>query len=317
MVLAGVLLAVLLPIPEPLFPPTDLLHVTISVRELNGRELLRIGEIHDVQNHHLESLTYYEQALASFRRNKRHRDEAVALFKIGSVMERQGRREAAAARLEESLRLFEKFPAHPMYPFALLTLGRVSAWLGAREQAGRLFERARDRFLQAGDLQGLGTSKLQLGLLWISDGRTGEGVNLLQETLKDAQARRDDNQALAASLALGDGWWVAGALAAALPYYREALTMARRQQQPRFEAQLLHRLSALLEAMGQPERAIEFAESAVTSYRLLRDPSGEAAAWTLLANLLSQVGEEQRADDARERALLLYQHQQIVVHAIP
>jgi hypothetical protein len=35
----------------------------VPVRALSGDELLRIGDIHDVQNHFPEALTYYEQAL--------------------------------------------------------------------------------------------------------------------------------------------------------------------------------------------------------------------------------------------------------------
>ncbi|HZH49986.1 MAG TPA: tetratricopeptide repeat protein, partial [Nitrospira sp.] len=46
-----------------------------SVRKLTGDELLRIGEIHDVQNHFPEALTYYEQALESFRATKQWRGE--------------------------------------------------------------------------------------------------------------------------------------------------------------------------------------------------------------------------------------------------
>ncbi|MDF2459489.1 MAG: protein of unknown function, TPR-like, partial [Nitrospira sp.] len=43
------------------------------VRALSGDELLRIGEIHDVQNHFPEALTYYEQALQSFRARKQRK----------------------------------------------------------------------------------------------------------------------------------------------------------------------------------------------------------------------------------------------------
>ena len=101
MVASGFLLALLL---SPFasawaFDGPWFLQPVSSNRKLNGDELLRIGEIHDVQNHFPEALTYYEQALDSFRARKQRRGEAITLTKIALIFERQGHREAAAARL--------------------------------------------------------------------------------------------------------------------------------------------------------------------------------------------------------------------------
>ena len=103
------------------FDETWLLHPASSARKLNGDELLRIGEIHDVQNHFPEALTYYEQALEFFRATKQRQGEATALTKIGSIFERQGRREAAAAQLRDALALFSKVPNSPAHAEALLS----------------------------------------------------------------------------------------------------------------------------------------------------------------------------------------------------
>ena len=69
----------------------------ISARTLSGQELVSIGQIHDVQNHFPEALTYYEQAVDAFRAHKQRKGEATALTKIASILERQGRRKEAAA----------------------------------------------------------------------------------------------------------------------------------------------------------------------------------------------------------------------------
>ena len=57
----------------------------VSARTLSGDELVRIGEIHDVQNHFPEALTYYGQALDAFRAHKQRKGEAVVLTKIASI----------------------------------------------------------------------------------------------------------------------------------------------------------------------------------------------------------------------------------------
>jgi len=293
--------------------PWFLQHVS-SARKLNGDELLRIAEIHDVQNHFPEALTYYEQALDSFRASKQRRGEAIALGKIGLIFERQGRREAAAARLQEALALFSRFPDEAVHADALLALGRVSAWLGDREKAGRLFQQAIHRFSQSQNLRGVGLATIQLGLLQISDGRSDEGGGLLNKVLRDGQNRHDDSQTLAALLALGDAQWILDQPEAARTWYKEALVLAENGLYTRLEADLQRRLSHVYEAMGQPEHGITPAKRALTLYQSLRDPSGEAASWALLASLYRMAGQESQGEEATERALLIHRHQQFMVH---
>lgn len=318
MVASGVLLALLLSSLNAAwaFGQPWFLQSVSSARKLNGDELLRIAEIHDVQNHFPEALTYYEQALASFRASKQQRGQAVTLVKIGSIFERQGRREAAAARLQEALSLFSKFPDHPAHADALLALGRVSAWLGSRDEAGRLFEQAIHRFGQSHNLHGVGQAKTQLGLLQISDGRSEEGMRLLETVLQDAQGRHDETQILAALLALGDAQWVLDQLDGARASYRDALMLAEKGLQTRLEADLQRRLSYVYEALGRPEQGIAPAKRALTLYQSLRDPSSEAASWALLATLYRATGQESQGEEATQRALLIHRYQQLMVHAV-
>src|SRR5437899_3944861 len=66
-----------------------------SSRALDGEELLRIGDLHEVQHHWQEALPYYQRALAAFREKHIRRGEAQALLKIGQVLERQNRLDEA------------------------------------------------------------------------------------------------------------------------------------------------------------------------------------------------------------------------------
>src|SRR2546430_17726945 len=68
-----------------------------SPRMLDGDELLKIGDLHEVQNHLQEALPYYQRALAAFRAKKNRRGAAAALVRTGSIHERQGSHPAALA----------------------------------------------------------------------------------------------------------------------------------------------------------------------------------------------------------------------------
>ena len=86
------LLILLLPSVPPAWasPPTQGTP-TAAPNQLSGHELLRIGEIHDQQEHFPETLTYYQLALAKFREKKQPQGIATALMKIARVLERQGK----------------------------------------------------------------------------------------------------------------------------------------------------------------------------------------------------------------------------------
>jgi tetratricopeptide (TPR) repeat protein len=288
----------------------------ISVRTLRGDELLRIGEIHDVQNHFPEALMYYEQAVETFRVAKQRQGQATALTRIGSIFERQGRREAAAMRLRDALSLFSKVPDSPAHADALLTLGRVSAWLGSREDASRLFAQAMDRYGRSHNVEGLSSARIQLGLLRISDGQNQEGLRLLKETFEDAQSRHDPGQMLTASLALGDGCWIMDDPQAAGLHYEQSLAMIEQRPQASMEAGLRYRLSAIYGVTGQQEKGVEFSRRAVTLYQSMRDLSGEAAAWSQLASHQQALGQNQQAEESEQRALSIYKQKQLMVHAI-
>src|SRR2546428_1107094 len=74
-----------------------------SPRTLDGDELLKIGDLHEVQNLLQEALPYYQRALAAFRAKKDRRGEAAALVRIGSIHERQGSHAEALAALDAAV----------------------------------------------------------------------------------------------------------------------------------------------------------------------------------------------------------------------
>jgi tetratricopeptide (TPR) repeat protein len=288
----------------------------LSARTLSGDELVRIGEIHDVQNHYPEALTYYSEALESFRVRKQRKGEAVVLTKIGLIFERQGRREEAAVQFRQALALFSKTADSPVHADALFGAGRVSLWLGAREQAATLFQRAKERYRRAQNVQALESVTVQSGLLKVSDGTPEEGLHELQQVVEDAGARHDQERTLTALMALGDAHWILDRADAAGTHYQQSLALLQQRPQASIEARLRIRLAALNGMRGREEEGIQFAKRAVTLSQSLGDTSGEAAAWALLGSLHEALGHDSEMEEAFRRALAIYRKQPVSVHAI-
>ena len=288
----------------------------VSARTLSGEELVRIGEIHDVQNHFPEALTYYDQALATFRAQKQRKGQAVALTKIASIFERQGRRQEAGVRVRQALELFSKTSDSPVHGDALFLSGRISLWLGDREEAAGLFERAKERYRRTQNVQALGAVRIQSGLLNVSEGSSHRGLVELQQVLDEARSRRDQDQTLAASVAIGDANWILDRTEVASAQYEQSVALLEQRPEVATEARLRIRLAALSSATRREEQGIESAKRAVTLYQSLRDVSGEAAAWALLASLHQALGHAPEGEEALRRALAIYRQQAVVVHPV-
>lgn len=284
-------------------------------RTLSGEELVKIGEIHDVQNHFPEALTYYEQALEAFRAHKQRKGQAVVRTKIGSILERQGRRKEAAAQLQQALALFSQYPDSPVYADALYASGRVSLWVGSREEAASLFEQAKERYRRAQNVRALGSVMLRSALLKVSDASPDEGFREMEQVLDIARTRGDEEQTVAALLSLGDGNLILDRTDAAGTYYEQSLALLSQRPQAALEAGLRIRLAAVSVAAGREEQGIESGKRAVTLFQSLGDVSGEAAAWAILASLHEGLGHGAEADEAYRRSLSIYKQRTLAVHA--
>jgi len=287
-----------------------------SARTLTGDELVRIGQIHDAQNHYPEALTYYEQAVEAFRTQKQRKGEAIVLTKIASIFERQGRRRDAAVQLRRALELFSKTSNSAVHADALYALGRIELWVGSREEAASRFAQAKDIYRRLHNEPALGAVMLQSGLLKVSDASSEEGLHEIQQVFDAARARRDDEQTLAALVAMGDADWVLDRIQAAVAHYEEGLALLAQRPHARMEAGLRLHLAALAGVRGREEEGIALAKRAITLYQSLPDMSGEAASWALLASFYEALDQGAEAEEALRRSLAIYRQQSVTIHAI-
>jgi tetratricopeptide (TPR) repeat protein len=285
-----------------------------AIGTLSGQELLRIGGIHDDQQHFLETLTYYELALSKFGETKQPRGAAMALVKIARVRERQGKPEAAYGSLQEALPILARSPDRAAHAGALLAMGRVASRLGRVDEARDSLSQAVSLFTKAKDSGSRNEALIQLGLLQVGNGSAEAGVAALRQAYQDAKTRRDLDQQLMALLALGEAYGLLEQSTEARNYYTEGLRLAEVEHRVPAEAKLRLRLAQIESAGGQLNESIASGKRALLLSQTLRDPVTEAAAWSLLADLFRKTEREPEAEEAEKRAVAIYRAREIFVH---
>lgn len=287
-----------------------------SPNQLSGHELLRIGEVHDQQEHFPETLTYYQLALSKFREKKQLQGVATALMKIARVQERQGKLQEASTSLQEAVPLFAQTADRSAHAEALLATGRVAAQLGQRDASRDALTQAATLFTRVRNARGWNDTMVQLGLLQVVDGETEAGLSALQKAADEARTRRHLEQQFTATVALGDAHWLLGHLAEAKTHYTDALALAEAEHHVPFEGMLQLRLARLDEGKTTLNDRLALAKRALLIAQSIHDSAGEADAWSLLADLHRQLGEQAEADQADARAVAIYRNRELFVHGI-
>lgn len=286
-------------------PPTLAAGPASSPRALDGQELLRIGDLHAVQNHFQEAMPYYQRALAAFRAAKNRRGEASALIKVAEIWEKQGRHAEALAALDHAVPIWGQLGDDRAAAQARLSQGRVSEALGRLEEARQAYDSAGARFQKSGDRQGIGEARIRLGMLLLRDDQPA-GLTLLQSALEDARKRQDRLQELQALTAIGDYHYLNGEEEQARTLYLTGLTLAEAERNTRAEADLRLRLARLYGNEGGAAEAAPMARRALGLYQTLKQRHLEADAWALLGHVSLLGGDAAAAVEQHERALGLY-----------
>ncbi len=285
-----------------------------SPNTLSGHELLRIGTIHDQQEHFPESLTYYNLALSKFREKGQPQGIATTLMKIARIDERQGHLQQAHTSLKEAVSLFAKASDRSAHAESLLAIGRVSAQLGLSDESRDALTQAAALFTRVRNARGWNDTMVQLGLLQIAQGENSAGLTTLQQASEEARTRRHVDQQFTATVALGDAHWLLGHTSDAHSAYLDALSLAEAEHHLPFEGMMQLRLArldgdqaSLKDRVAQGKRALQIAQA-------VHDTAAEAEAWSLLADLYGQLGQATESQDADTHALAIYRNRELSVH---
>lgn len=287
---------------------------TSTATTLTGDELLRIGALHDAQNHLPESLTYYQLALSVFRERRQASGVAAAQLNIGQVYERQGKFREAFEALQEAVPVLSRSTDKSAEARALLAMGRVSARLGRIDRARASLEKAVFLFNRVKDRRGWNEAAIRLGFLHLGDGLTEVGLSLLQQARQDARAHQDRGRELAAMVAYGDANWFLDRAAEARQLYSDSLRLAEAERDLATEAALRLRLAHLEGDAGFLQEGIASGKRLLWLSQMLRNPAIEAAAWSLLAELYERTQQTAEAEESEQRALMMYRTRKILVH---
>ncbi len=221
-----------------------------SSRTLDGDELLRIGDLHEVQHHWQEALPYYQRALAAFREKRVRRGEAQALLKIGQVLERQNRLDEAFASVNESLRVLTRSRDWRMQARTLLQRGQIAEALERWIEASNSYEQAGNAFERAHDTEGRIEALVKWGALQVRQDQVSEGLSLLQGAYQEARQLSLLVLQMTALLGIGEAHLHLEDPDAARRSLEEGLALAQSLQEMKQEAVLVYDLPA---CMSQPE----------------------------------------------------------------
>ena len=284
---------------------TTLIERTAS-RTLDGQELLKIGDIHEVQTHLQEALPYYQQALEAFRVKKQRRGEAMALVKIGRLLERQGKPEEALTVLTSAVSLWRLLGDDLDGGLALIDLGKVAEALGRMKEAEQAYHASISLLRKAKERAGRIDSEIRLGQLKIKQDSVTEGLDLLQAALKEARDLHHVGHQMMALIMIGDAERSAGQLDAAKTRYEEGLKIAEANKGNTIEADLFARLAQVHEAAERSADAHAMAHRALALYQSHRNSLREADMLSLLGNLYGIQGDTRLAAEHHEKALTIY-----------
>jgi tetratricopeptide (TPR) repeat protein len=277
-----------------------------SSRALDGEELLRIGDLHEVQHHWQEALPYYQRALVAFREKRVRRGEAEALLKIGHVLERQGRLDEAFASVDESHRVLSRSRDWKMQARTLLQRGQIAEALERWTDALSSYEQAGNMFKRAHDLEGRIKTLVKQGALRVQHDQVGDGLMLLQGAYQEARDQSLLAEQMTALLWIGSAQVHLEDPEAARRSWEDGLALARSLQEMKQESIFSLRLAYLHESAGEYGVAQFLAQRALVLYQSIRDRHGQGEALSLLGTIDLNQGDGDSATAHYQGALELY-----------
>jgi tetratricopeptide (TPR) repeat protein len=175
----------------------DRLH-EIGDSGLSGATWLAIGGIHENMTDTLRATESYQRSINCFRESGNRLGEVEAMVKLASLRGRTGPLASSLAELLRILVIYDELGLKDKIAAVLLEIGRLYRRHNETNQALAYLEMARTRAREGGALALEAEVMLCIARLHVTEGRRGEALQLIEQTL--AIAADIDNPHLAASL---------------------------------------------------------------------------------------------------------------------
>jgi CHAT domain-containing protein len=282
-------------------------HIEAQLGE--GRVLISLGALANLQGEKEQALSYYRQALSSNPALRSISGQVAAQKQLGAVYGLLGEWQKAIEQTYQAWLYWRDENGDQATEAEVLSdLAGIYSELGDKRQALALYEQALRLY------RTLSYREAEAATL----ARIGEALHALEET---AQARERLLQAVAlyrkmgvpggeafALKRLAASYEAQGEASQALPAYTRALALCRTAEERQLEGELLLAIGSFYAAQGAAAQAIEKFTEAVKLYRQLNNRSHEAQALTRLgtAYATSAVdGQRQMAFDFHRQAIAL------------
>jgi tetratricopeptide (TPR) repeat protein len=214
-----------------------------------------MGLIYQSMGQPKQALSYYEDALATFREVGNLEREAITLTNLGPLCQQTGQPEQALKNYEDALVILRKLGLRAELAAALNNVASLSYATGQPEKALQPYNEALCIMREMGDRAGEATTLTNIGLLKQDTGQPQEALRL----------------------------------------YEEALSIQREIGNLAGEATTLNSMATAYQYMGQLERALKRAKEALRIWRKVGDQSGVATALGNIGLIHWDCGRRDRA----------------------
>ena len=228
------------------------------------------GVLTDVLERHSDALVEMLRLREELKAINDPRTEALVTNSIGVVSRRLGDFEGAIRNYQDVIALSEEHGFDDLLAGAFNNIGVVYIWIGRAERAAPYFERARQRYEEAGDASGLMNTLINLGSAAYETKQYDSSVDWMLRADSVAAGLNATLSRATIQTGLGNGrLWTEGPEAAE-GHYMEALAIARDFEIPDLEMGALFGLGDAAERAERPEKALEWYHEAVSSLESAR-----------------------------------------------
>lgn len=261
-----------------------------------ARALNNIGEAHYFSGHMHKALEFLGRAEAAWQQTADHR-KGQTLLNLGYAHFDLREAQRALDYYQQSLKIWEAAGDHRWQALSLTAIGGAYFYLGEKQAALDHHRQAAAKFRDIGDRNGEAVALNGLGYTYSNLGEHHQALDCYRRALELFNLLGNREYAVHTAIFVGGEHQALGDHHEAAAYYKQALS--RRLSYSLTHANVLNRLGALYDSIGERRQSLAYFGRALRVYRAIGDKAGEAA-------VLNRMGHAYGAQDGGEKARRCY-----------